>query len=83
MSLVYSQGKEFHIDLAKGEVGRYAILPETPGRVRKDRTVFGESPEDCPEPGVRHLRGRTDGGEGGRYLHRASAGLRHPSPWRS
>lgn len=35
MSLVYSQGKEFHIDLAKGEVGRYAILPGDPGRCEK------------------------------------------------
>ena len=35
MSLIYSQGKEFHIDLAKGEVGRYAILPGDPGRCEK------------------------------------------------
>lgn len=35
MSLVYSDGKEFHIDLAKGEVGRYAILPGDPGRCEK------------------------------------------------
>ena len=35
MSLVYSDGKEFHIDLQKGDVGRYAILPGDPGRCEK------------------------------------------------
>ena len=35
MSLVYAKGKEFHIDVAKGEVGRYVILPGDPGRCEK------------------------------------------------
>ena len=35
MSLVYAKGKEFHIDVAKGEVGRYVILPGNPGRCEK------------------------------------------------
>lgn len=32
MSLIYSKQKEFHIDVAKGEVGKYVILPGDPGR---------------------------------------------------
>lgn len=43
MSLVYSDGREFHIDLAKGEVGRYAILPGDPGRGEKI-TQYWENP---------------------------------------
>lgn len=35
MSLVYAKGKEFHINVAKGEVGRYVILPGDPGRCEK------------------------------------------------
>lgn len=35
MSLVYADEKEFHIDLKKGDVGRYAILPGDPGRCQK------------------------------------------------
>lgn len=35
MSLVYADEREFHIDLKKGEVGRYAILPGDPGRCEK------------------------------------------------
>lgn len=35
MSLVYSKGKEFHIDLKSGDVGRYVILPGDPGRCEK------------------------------------------------
>ncbi len=32
MSLIYTKNKEFHIDLQKGDVGRYVILPGDPGR---------------------------------------------------
>lgn len=32
MSTVYSEGKEYHIGLGKGDVGRYVILPGDPGR---------------------------------------------------
>lgn len=32
MSSVYSEGREYHIQAARGEVGRYVILPGDPGR---------------------------------------------------
>ncbi len=35
MSLVYAKGKEFHINVGKGEVGEYVILPGDPGRCEK------------------------------------------------
>ena len=33
--MIYAQGKEYHIDLAPGDVGRYVILTGDPGRVEK------------------------------------------------
>ena len=33
--MIYSQGKEYHIDTAPGDVGRYVILTGDPGRVEK------------------------------------------------
>ena len=35
MSLIYSKQKEFHIEVTKGEVGKYVILPGDPGRCEK------------------------------------------------
>ena len=35
MSTVYSDTKEYHIGVGKGEVGRYVILPGDPGRCEK------------------------------------------------
>lgn len=32
MTLIYTQDREFHIDLKTGEPGRYALLPGDPGR---------------------------------------------------
>lgn len=40
MSLVYSNEKEYHIQVAKGEVGRYVILPGDPGRCEKIAAYF-------------------------------------------
>lgn len=40
MSLVYSKDKEFHIDLKKGDVGRYVIVPGDPGRCEKIASLF-------------------------------------------
>ena len=35
MSLVYSKGKEFHINVSKEDIGEYVILPGDPGRCEK------------------------------------------------
>lgn len=35
MKLIYSQDREFHIQVRPGEVGRYVILPGDPGRCEK------------------------------------------------
>ena len=35
MSLVYTKEREFHINVVKGEVGKYVILPGDPGRCEK------------------------------------------------
>lgn len=40
MSLVYSDEKEYHIGLSRGEVGRYVILPGDPGRCEKIAKYF-------------------------------------------
>ena len=41
MGLVYAQGnREYHIDVAPGEVGRYVILPGDPGRCEKIAAHF-------------------------------------------
>ena len=32
--------RQYHIQVGKGEVGRYVILPGDPKRCKKDRTVF-------------------------------------------
>ena len=32
--------RQYHIQVAKGEVGRYVILPGDPKTMREDRTVF-------------------------------------------
>mgnify|MGYP000346843434 FL=1 len=32
--------RQYHIQVAKGEVGRYVILPGDPKTLQKDRTVF-------------------------------------------
>ena len=41
MGLVYAQGnREYHIDVAPGEVGRYVILPGDPGRCEKIAAQF-------------------------------------------
>ena len=34
--LVYTKGKEYHIGVGAGDVGRYVILPGDPGRCEKD-----------------------------------------------
>lgn len=39
MSTVYSE-KEYHVDLAKGDVGEYVILPGDPGRCEKIAQYF-------------------------------------------
>ena len=33
--LVYTKGKEYHIGVGAGDVGRYVILPGDPGRCEK------------------------------------------------
>ena len=39
--MIYSEGaKEYHIDVAKGEVGRYVILPGDPKRCAKIAKYF-------------------------------------------
>ncbi len=40
MSLVYAEDKEFHINVAKGEVGKYVILPGDPKRCEKIAKYF-------------------------------------------
>jgi uridine phosphorylase len=40
MKLVYSDEKEYHIGVGKGEVGRYVILPGDPGRCEKIAKYF-------------------------------------------
>ena len=40
MSLVYSDDKQYHIGLKKGDVGRYVILPGDPGRCEKIAAKF-------------------------------------------
>ncbi len=40
MSLVYSENKEYHIALKKGDVGKYVILPGDPGRCEKIASYF-------------------------------------------
>lgn len=40
MALVYAKEKEFHIDVAKGEVGRYVILTGDPARCEKIAKYF-------------------------------------------
>lgn len=33
-------GRQMHIQITKGDIGRYVILPGDPGAVREDRAVF-------------------------------------------
>lgn len=40
MSLIYSENKEYHIGLKKGDVGKYVILPGDPGRCEKIAAYF-------------------------------------------
>lgn len=40
MKLVYSDTKEYHIQVGQGEVGRYVILPGDPGRCEKIAAHF-------------------------------------------
>lgn len=40
MKLVYSDTKEYHIQVGPGEVGRYVILPGDPGRCEKIAAHF-------------------------------------------
>ena len=40
MKLVYSDEKEYHIGVGKGDVGRYVILPGDPGRCEKIAKYF-------------------------------------------
>ena len=42
MSLVYSDTNEYHIQTAKGQVGRYVILPGDPGRCEKIARYFDD-----------------------------------------
>lgn len=44
MSLVYSENKEYHINLQKGDVGRFVILPGDPDRCEKIAAYF-DSPK--------------------------------------
>ncbi|MBR1413650.1 MAG: uridine phosphorylase [Bacilli bacterium] len=46
MALIYteSKGKEFHIDLTKGDIGKYVLLPGDPGRCEKIASYF-DSPK--------------------------------------
>ena len=58
MEVVYSQGKEYHIGIGKGDVGRYVILPGDPGRCAKIAAHFdnpikvGENREYCTYTGT-------------------------------
>lgn len=38
--MVYSENREYHINLAKGDVGRFVILPGDPGRCQKIAEYF-------------------------------------------
>lgn len=40
MALIYSEEKEYHIGLRKGDVGRYVLLPGDPGRAEKIAAFF-------------------------------------------
>lgn len=40
--MIYAQGKEYHIDLAPGDVGSYVILTGDPGRVEKIAAYLDE-----------------------------------------
>ena len=42
MKLVYSDEKEYHIGVGKGDVGRYVILPGDPGRCEKIAKYFDD-----------------------------------------
>ena len=33
MYAINDEGKQYHVELAKGDIGRYVILPGDPGRV--------------------------------------------------
>lgn len=41
--MLNKQNKQYHVDLAKGDVGRYVFLPGDPGRVELIASLFDES----------------------------------------
>ncbi|MCD8050049.1 MAG: uridine phosphorylase [Clostridia bacterium] len=43
MALVYSEEKEYHIGLKKGDAGRFVLLPGDPGRCAKIASYFDSS----------------------------------------
>ncbi len=38
--LVHTKGKEYHIGVGAGDVGRYVILPGDPGRCEKIASIL-------------------------------------------
>jgi len=47
MSTVYSE-KEYHVQLEKGDVGEYVILPGDPGRCEKIAQYFDQPAQVMP-----------------------------------
>jgi uridine phosphorylase len=43
MKMLNKQNKQYHVDLAKGDIGRYVFLPGDPGRVELIASLFDES----------------------------------------
>ena len=74
------KGKEYHIALGKGDVGRYVLLPGDPGRTEKIASYFDEAKEIAFNREYRTFTGSITGYDGKKIkISTTSTGIGCPS----
>ena len=77
--LVYTKGKEYHIGVGAGDVGRYVILPGDPGRCEKIAKHFDNPVKIAQNREYTTYTGYLDGEK----VSVVSTGIGGPPPLRS
>ncbi len=78
--MTMEEGKEYHIALGKGDIGKYVLLPGDPGRVPKIADYFDNAKEVVWEREYRTFTGEITGYDGKKIkISSTSTGIGCPS----
>jgi len=74
------EGKEYHVELGKGDIGRYVLLPGDPGRTAKIAEYFDDAKEMANNREYRTFTGHITGKDGEKIkISTTSTGIGCPS----